>query len=90
MSTNFNYLRAAYTQPLEFLRHQGNITNNLGYDLSVSFIYRPLDTQNIVFRVSGAALIPASGLRSIYQTNPGLFSGPSFLYAAMINMIVTY
>jgi len=90
MSTNFNYLRAAYTQPLEFLRHQGNITNNLGYDLSVSFIYRPVDTQNIVFRVSGAALIPASGLRSIYQTNPGLFSGPSFLYAAMINMIVTY
>jgi len=90
LSTNFNYLRAAYTQPLQFLRHQGNITNNLGYDLSVSFIYRPLDTQNIVFRVSGAALIPANGLRSIYQTNPGLFSGPSFLYAAMVNMIVTY
>jgi hypothetical protein len=90
MSTNFNFLRAVYTQPLQFLRHQGNITNNLGYDLSVAFTYRPLDTQNIIFRVSGAALIPANGLKAIYQTNPGLFSGPSFLYAAMINVIVTY
>jgi len=90
MSTNFNYLRAAYTQPLEFLRHQANISNNLGYDLSVAFTYRPLDTQNIIFRVSGAALIPANGLKAIYQTNPGLFSGPSFLYAAMINVILTY
>jgi hypothetical protein len=90
MSTNFNFLRAAYTQPLEFLRHQGNITNNLGYDLSVAFTYRPLDTQNIIFRVSGAALIPANGLKAIYQTNPGLFSGPSFLYAAMVNVIVAY
>jgi hypothetical protein len=90
MSTNFNYLRAAYTQPLEFLRHQANISNNLGYDLSVAFTYRPLDTQNIIFRVSGAALIPANGLKAIYQTNPGLFSGPNFLYAAMINVILTY
>ena len=90
MSTNFNYLRAAYTQPLEFLRHQAHISNNLGYDLSVAFTYRPLDTQNIIFRVSGAALIPANGLKAIYQTNPGLFSGPNFLYAAMINMILTY
>jgi hypothetical protein len=90
MSTNFNYLRAAYTQPLEFLRHEANISNNLGYDFSVAFTYRPLDTQNIIFRVSGAALFPANGLKAIYQTNPGLFSGPSFLYAAMINMILTY
>lgn len=90
MSTNFNFLRAVDVQPLQFLRHQGNITNNLGYDLSVAFTYRPLDTQNIIFRVSGAALIPANGLKAIYRTDPGLFSGPNFLYAAMINVILTY
>jgi hypothetical protein len=90
MSTNFNFLRAVDVQPLQFLRHQGNITNNLGYDLSVAFTYRPLDTQNIIFRVSGAALIPTNGLKAIYRTDPGLFSGPNFLYAAMINMILTY
>jgi hypothetical protein len=90
LSTNFNFLRAVDVQPLQFLRHQANISPNLGYDLSVAFIYRPLDTQNIIFRVSGAVLIPGSGLRTIYQTNPGLFSGPNFLYAAMVNMIVTY
>ncbi len=90
MSTNFNFLRAVAVEPLQLLRHQGNITHNLGYDLSVAFTYRPLDTQNIIFRVSGAALIPANGLKAIYKTDPGLFSGPNFLYAAMINMILTY
>jgi hypothetical protein len=90
MSTNFNFLRAVDVQPLQFLRHQGNITNNLGYDLSVALTYRPLDTQNIIFRVSGAALIPANGLKAIYRTDPGLFSGPNFLYAAMVNVILTY
>jgi hypothetical protein len=90
MSTNFNFLRAVDVQPLQFLRHQGNITHDLGYDLSVAFTYRPLDTQNIIFRVSGAALIPTNGLKAIYKTDPGLFSGPNFLYAAMINMILSY
>ncbi len=37
-----------------------------------------------------AVLLPAAGLKAIYQTDPGLFSGPSFLYAAMVNVIVTY
>jgi hypothetical protein len=90
MSTNFNYLRAAYTQPLEFLLHEANISNNLGGDLSIAFTYRPLDTQNIIFRISGGVLIPANGLKQIYETNPGLFSGPSFLYTAMINLILAY
>ena len=90
MSTNFNFLRTVDVQPLEFLLHEANIGKNLGGDLSLAFTYRPLDTQNIIFRVSGAVLIPANGLQAIYQTNPGLFSGPSFLYAAMVNMILTY
>jgi hypothetical protein len=90
LSTNFNFLRTVDVQPLEFLLHEGNIGNNLGGDLSVAFTYRPLDTQNIVFRISGAVLLPAAGLKAIYETNPGLFSGPHFLYAALVNMIVTY
>jgi hypothetical protein len=90
MSTNFNFLRLVDVQPVEFLLHDTNIGKNLGGDLSVAFTYRPLDTQNIIFRVSGAVLLPAAGLKAIYQTNPGLFSGPSFLYAAMVNMILTY
>jgi hypothetical protein len=90
MSTNFNFLRAVEVQPLQFLLPQANITHNLGYDLSVAFTYRPLATQNIIFQVSGAALLPAPGLRAIYTTNPGLFSGGSFLYAVVVNMILTY
>ena len=47
LSTNFNYLRFANTAPLEFLRHQPNIPNSIGYDLSTALTYRPLFTQNV-------------------------------------------
>ena len=66
LSTNFNFLRLVDVQPLQFLLHEENIGKNLGGDLSVSFTYRPLDTQNIIFRISGAVLLPAAGLKAIY------------------------
>jgi hypothetical protein len=90
MSTNFNFLRVVDVQPLQALRLPGNITHNLGYDLSVAFTYRPLDSQNIICQMSGAVLLPANGLRAIYSTFPGLFSNPNFLYATMFNVTLRY
>ncbi|HXQ51645.1 MAG TPA: hypothetical protein VN802_11170 [Stellaceae bacterium] len=91
-STNANYLRFVTTAPIEFLRNQGNIPNTIGYDLSLAFTYRPLDSQNVVLRLSGAALLPGAGLKSIYNTQGGdrLFSGGNFLYSVLANMILTY
>ena len=90
VTTNANYLRFVNTAPLEFLRNQPNIPNDIGLDLSLAFTYRPLDTQNIVLRLSGAALIPGGGMKAIYNTSPGLFSGGNFLYSVLFNVVLTY
>jgi hypothetical protein len=92
LSTNCNYLRFAKTASLEFLRHQGRIPNGLGYDLSAALTYRPLDSQNVIFRLSAAALLPGAGLRAIYNTAGGQtpFGSGNFLYTLMFNVILAY
>ncbi|HTQ35351.1 MAG TPA: hypothetical protein VMI30_14385 [Stellaceae bacterium] len=92
VSTNFNYLRFADTESLEFLRHQSNIPNSIGWDLSTALTYRPLFTQNIVFRLSGAMLIPGDGTKALFNHDSGgSFLGTSgLLYSVMANMILTY
>ncbi|MBV9863374.1 MAG: hypothetical protein JO267_14645 [Alphaproteobacteria bacterium] len=90
VSTNANYLRFANTSSLEFLRHQANIGNNIGYDLSVALTYRPLFSQNVVLRLSGAVLLPGNGLRSLYQSSDALFSNGNFLYSVLANVILAY
>jgi hypothetical protein len=91
ISGNANYLRFANTASLQFLRHQANIPNTIGYDLSVAFTYRPLDTQNIVLRLSGAVLVPGDGLKALYQTGDSTpVSGGNFLYSVLVNVVLTY
>lgn len=92
LSGNFDYLRFAKTASLEFLRHQPNIPNSLGYDLSAALTYRPLDNQNIVFHLSAAALLPSAGLKAIYNTEGGgtLFGSGNFLYTLMFSMTLAY
>src|SRR5205085_11258705 len=91
-STNVNYLAFAYTQPLELLRQQGNIRNEIGYDISAAFIYRPMFTNNVVMRLSGAVLLPGDGLKDLYNTSgsSSLLSGGRFLYSVLANLILTY
>jgi hypothetical protein len=92
VSTNFNYLAFANTSSLEFLRNQTSIPPSIGYDLSVALTWRPLQTQNIIFRLSGAALLPGNGLKALFNTNGGerLFSNGNFLYSVLANVILAY
>jgi hypothetical protein len=92
LSTNFNYLRFDDTSSLEFLRHVPSIPNSIGWDLSTALTYRPLFTQNIVFRVSGAMLIPGEGTKALFNSNNGgaLFASTGLLYSVMFNVIFTY
>ncbi len=90
-SANLNYLRFVNTATLEFLRHQSNIPNDIGYDLSLAFTYRPLDSQNVVLRTSGGILAPGAGLNALFQTgNATPFDGGHFLYSVLFNVILTY
>jgi hypothetical protein len=72
------------TSSLRALRQQRGVAQDIGYDLSVGVIYRPLFIENVVFNVSGAALIPGQGFKDIYAHKYDVF------YSTLFNMILTY
>ncbi|MGH8539100.1 MAG: hypothetical protein ACRETW_01165, partial [Stenotrophobium sp.] len=82
LSANANYLRFDNTAVLEAARNQGDINREIGYDLSAALIWRPLMTQNIVLRLSGAWLVPGEGFRQLFpDVTP---------YSVLGNLILSY
>lgn len=82
VSANLNHLSFADTAVLEVARAQANIDKDIGWDASVSFIYRPLMSQNIVLRLSGAVLLPGNGYKQLY--------GDENAYSVLGNVILAY
>ena len=82
MSFNLNYLRFDKTEVLETSRNQGDIDKEIGWDVSVASIYRPFFSQNLIFRVSAAALIPGDGFEQMY--------GDDTQYSILANLILAY
>jgi hypothetical protein len=83
VSGNLNQLWFDNTATLSVLRQQ-DIARSIGTDASLAWIYRPKFSQNIVFRLSGAVLLPGTGFKDLYGT------GHSFYYATLANLILTY
>jgi len=80
--TNASYLRFDDTSSLEYVLGQDGIGKDIGTDLSVGVIWRPLLTENVIVKSGVSALIPGSGFRTIY--------GPQTLYALFTEVIVTW
>ena len=84
VSFNANDLWFADTAVLERLRQQGDIDKHIGEDVSVAVIWRPFVTQNIVLRLSAAALIPGDGFDQLYGSDEDL------PYSILGNFILQY
>jgi len=86
LSTNANHLWFENTSTLEALRNEGTIPKEIGWDVSAAAIWRPKATQNIVFRLSGAALISGRGFDDLFDNlgNTGTY------YSVLANVILTY
>jgi hypothetical protein len=82
VTTNINHLWFADTATLEALRQQCCIPTDLGWDYSVSTIWRPLMTQNIVLRASRAIFEPGAGFGSLFPQN--------YVYSVLLNATITY
>ena len=82
VSVNANKLGFANTSVLEVARQLGGIDKDIGWDLSVATIYRPFFTQNVVFRLSGAVLVPGDGFARLY--------GDDKVYSVLANLILRY
>ena len=70
VSANLNHLWFENTSVIEVLRNQGSISRDIGWDVSVSGIWRPLATQNIVARLSAATLVPGTGFKELFGNEP--------------------
>lgn len=82
ISTNVNNLYFDAIETLQVLRNQANIDHHIGFDLSVAAIYRPFFSQNIVFRLSGAVLLPKQGFKDLF--------GDEKSYSILSNLVLTY
>jgi len=83
LSFNANGLWFDATEVLEVARQQPGIPRHIGTDVSAALIWRPFMTQNVVMRLSYAALLPGSGYRAL---NPDQGRPHSLL----ANLILTY
>ena len=86
LSTNANYLEFDDTSSLEFLRNQGNISEEIGWDLSAALTYRPFFTQNVILRASGAVLVAGDGFQDLYETD----RDQDLFYSVLLNLILAY
>ncbi|MDO9167173.1 MAG: hypothetical protein Q7U13_13795, partial [Rhodoferax sp.] len=84
LSTNVNHLNFNETDVLEVLRNEGEIRSSIGWDMSASAIYRPVMSQNVVFRLSYAALLPGKGFQDLYHTDNEHF------YTLLANLTLAY
>jgi hypothetical protein len=86
LSGNANHLWFDNTATLQALRNQPGIRREIGFDLSAAAIWRPKATQNIVMRLSAAALIPGAGFRDLFAQvgREGQF------FSILANVVLTY
>ena len=82
VSVNLNQLWFDETAVLEASRNQGAISRNIGQDVSLSLIYRPLISQNIIMRLSVSALLPGAGYKSLF--------GDDKPYSVLANLVLDY
>jgi hypothetical protein len=86
LSANANHLWFANTATLQVLRNEGSIPNDIGWDVSAAAIWRPKATQNIVLRLSAAALLPGEGFKDLFTNRDRNRS----YYSVLANLIVSY
>ena len=82
VSVNVNQLWFDTTEVLEAARNHGDIPKDIGQDISLAVIYRPLISQNIILRVSASALIPGGGYERLF--------GDDRPYSVLANLILSY
>lgn len=86
LSANANHLWFQNTATLQALRNEGSIPRSIGWDLSTAAIWRPHATQNIVFRLSGATLLPGAGFRDLFTNSERTRN----YYSVLANLILSY
>jgi len=92
---NYNYIRLNRTEPIQLVLFQPGIRKEIGHDLGIGFIYRPLLNENIVIAGGTAGLRPGRGFTDIYTSNCngtplGCGAGRPNLWSAFLTVRFVY
>ena len=82
---NLNHLSFDRLSSLSVLRSQRLQHASIGIDASVALQYRPFFTQNVVFNLSFATLVPGRGLRELYGN-----ALDATQYSLLANLLLTF
>ena len=84
---NANLLWFDSLAPLQQFVYQGNLNKFIGVDLSTGVEYRPLLSNNVIFRAGIATLFPGPGTRNLFDPLDGHI-GPQV--AGFVEAVLTY
>jgi hypothetical protein len=90
---NANYLRFHRTGSLELLLFQPGIRKDIGVDLGLGALYRPLLNENVVITAGATGLVPGGGFDDIYTSlcgAQGCGSPSKSLWNAFVQVKLTY
>jgi hypothetical protein len=76
---NANYLRFDRTESLEYVLFQPGVRHEIGTDLSVGVVYRPLLINNVTFTFGGNLFLPGRGFPRCVHRSDRQLSDPEFL-----------
>ena len=82
---NANYLRFDRTESLEYVLFQPRVRHEIGYDLSLGVVYRPLLINNITFTFGGNFFKAGRGFKDVYTDRSQNCPIPSFCDATVPN-----
>lgn len=63
---NANYLRFMRPESLEYVLFQPGVRHDIGFDLSLGVVYRPLLINNLTFTFGGSIFFAGKGFRDVY------------------------
>jgi len=71
---NASLMRFQNTSSLQTFTQQGGISRDLGIDVNLGVVYRPLLTNNIIATFGAAGFFPGRGFRDLYESHGALYS----------------
>jgi hypothetical protein len=87
---NANYLRFSTVEPLKALLFQSTIRNEIGFDLGMGVLYRPLLNENVVITAGVTGLVSGKGFDDIYSSACGGVPGCGASSKNLMNVFVNF
>jgi hypothetical protein len=82
-SLNVSYLRFAETGSLEPFLNQGSISSDIGFEATLSALWRPNLTNNVQVAGGLSLFLPGDGFEDLYEES-------DLLYSLFVQLTLTY